>query len=343
MARQCTQPKRLKNSEWFMEKMLLAQAQEVRTDDLDAFDSDCDEAPSASAVLMAKLSAYDSDVLSKVPNYDTYQDNNVIDQSVQEMQYSEQPIFVDDSDIDITSDSNVISYDQYMKDNENRENKIINESLTAELERYKEMVKFFEERQSFDLNDHKKYIDSRMRVTKEEHNNQQLKDHIAKLKGKSVSDCTAPVNNSTMIALGMFKLDLPPLSPKFKKNREVHVDYLKQTKEHANTIREIVEQARDLKPLDNISRNESEKLVAVTPMNKNRKVKFGEPSTSISNTQKHVEGYSNQNTNRPLFPSTGVKHYTNASGSKPRSNTRKNRISRTSSSNMKNTKSRRPP
>ncbi|GKA19412.1 hypothetical protein Tco_0699327 [Tanacetum coccineum] len=87
------------------------------TDDLDAFDSDCDEAPSASAVLIDKLSAYDSDVLSEVPNYDTYQDNNVIDQSVQEMQYSEQPVFGDDSDIDITSDNNVISYDQYIKDN----------------------------------------------------------------------------------------------------------------------------------------------------------------------------------------------------------------------------------
>ncbi|GJU77218.1 hypothetical protein Tco_1274288 [Tanacetum coccineum] len=88
------------------------------TDDLDAFDSDCDEAPSASAVLMAKLYAYDSNVPSKVPNHDTYQDNNVIVQSVQEMQYSEQPDFVDDSTIDITSENNAISYDQYLKVNE---------------------------------------------------------------------------------------------------------------------------------------------------------------------------------------------------------------------------------
>ncbi|GKG59862.1 hypothetical protein Tco_0607490, partial [Tanacetum coccineum] len=50
-----------------------------QTNDLDAFDSDCVEAPSTSAVLMAKLSAYDSDVLSEVRNYNTYQDNNVID------------------------------------------------------------------------------------------------------------------------------------------------------------------------------------------------------------------------------------------------------------------------
>ncbi|GKD64241.1 hypothetical protein Tco_1306349 [Tanacetum coccineum] len=120
-------------------------------------------------ILMAKLSAYDSDVLSEVPIYDHYQDNNVIDQSVHEMQYFEQPVFVDNSNIDITSDNNVISYDQYMKENEsevvqdttsseqqdamimfvieemsnqeakcnavNQENTIVNESLTTDLER----------------------------------------------------------------------------------------------------------------------------------------------------------------------------------------------------------------
>ncbi|GJX07639.1 hypothetical protein Tco_0195571 [Tanacetum coccineum] len=37
------------------------------------------------------------------------------------------------------------------------------------------------------------------------------------------------------------------------KDREAHVDYLKQTKEHADTLLEIVEQARALKLLDNAS------------------------------------------------------------------------------------------
>nr|GEV03094.1 hypothetical protein [Tanacetum cinerariifolium] len=54
----------------------------TRTDDIDAFDSDCDEIPLASAVFMKNLCAYDSDVLSEVPNHDSYQDNNMIDQSV---------------------------------------------------------------------------------------------------------------------------------------------------------------------------------------------------------------------------------------------------------------------
>ncbi|GJX73221.1 hypothetical protein Tco_0311816 [Tanacetum coccineum] len=64
MAWQCTQPKRLRNSAWFKEKMLLVQAQESgKTDDLDAYDSDCDDISSAKVVLMANLSSYDSDVL----------------------------------------------------------------------------------------------------------------------------------------------------------------------------------------------------------------------------------------------------------------------------------------
>ncbi|GJW26542.1 integrase, catalytic region, zinc finger, CCHC-type containing protein [Tanacetum coccineum] len=220
MARQCIKPKSPRNSAWFKENMLLAEAlesgvvldeeqmafladngdtittgqasQELATiatfqnDDLDAFDSDCDEAPSASAVLMAKLSAYDSDVLSEVPTHDTYVDNQVIDQSVQEMQYSEQPVFNNDTNIDIKSESNTISYEQYLKEIKNtviqdtssfvqqdalimsvievdKVNKTINESLTADIEIYKDQIKIFKERQKFDLNDREKYIDSQLR------------------------------------------------------------------------------------------------------------------------------------------------------------------------------------
>ncbi|GJZ84310.1 hypothetical protein Tco_0649649 [Tanacetum coccineum] len=113
MARQCTQPKRSRNSAWFKEKMQLVQAQEaVQTDDLDAFDSDCDEAPCAKAVLMANLSSYDSAVISEVPISEPNHDNSMFVNCVQEMYYSEQPNFDPTSDTEITSDSNIISYDQ---------------------------------------------------------------------------------------------------------------------------------------------------------------------------------------------------------------------------------------
>nr|GEU62120.1 hypothetical protein [Tanacetum cinerariifolium] len=96
MARQCTQPKRPRNVAWFKEKLMLAEAREAgqildeeqltfladpgisedlvvqqtipqnstfQTDDLDAYDSDCDDLSSAKAVLMENLSSCDPEVL----------------------------------------------------------------------------------------------------------------------------------------------------------------------------------------------------------------------------------------------------------------------------------------
>ncbi|GJT11934.1 integrase, catalytic region, zinc finger, CCHC-type containing protein [Tanacetum coccineum] len=111
MARQCTQPKRPRNSAWFKEKLML-------TDDLDAFNFDYDEAPGASSVLMAHLSSYDSDVISEVPNSDNYLNDTVSNMCVQEESYSEQLTFNPNPDINITSDSNIISYEQYLQETE---------------------------------------------------------------------------------------------------------------------------------------------------------------------------------------------------------------------------------
>ncbi|GJW72311.1 integrase, catalytic region, zinc finger, CCHC-type containing protein [Tanacetum coccineum] len=79
IAKQCTIRKRVKDSEWFKEKMLLAQAQETRVaDHVDAYDSDCDDEATANAIFMVNLShvgsinddtvepRYDSDIISEV-------------------------------------------------------------------------------------------------------------------------------------------------------------------------------------------------------------------------------------------------------------------------------------
>ncbi|GKD05854.1 hypothetical protein Tco_1180828 [Tanacetum coccineum] len=184
--------------------IILAQAsQEIptptafQTHDLDAFDSDCNDVPLAKAVLMANLSSYDLDVLLEVPFHDTNIENDMSYQSVQETQCSEQPFVDNDIEINITSDSNIVSYEQYLQETENlvvqstsspvqqdellmsvieemssqvakynkvqQENIIVNETLTAELERYKEQVKLFEQRHKFELNYREKYIDGQLR------------------------------------------------------------------------------------------------------------------------------------------------------------------------------------
>ncbi|GJT51116.1 retrovirus-related pol polyprotein from transposon TNT 1-94 [Tanacetum coccineum] len=77
-----------------------------------------------------------------------------------------------------------------------------------------------------------------------------LKEHIATLKGKNMSEGNKSENISKVITLRMYKLDLEPLSSKLLKNKEARVDYLKHTQENADTLRELVEQARELRPLD---------------------------------------------------------------------------------------------
>ncbi|GJZ40693.1 retrovirus-related pol polyprotein from transposon TNT 1-94 [Tanacetum coccineum] len=71
-----------------------------------------------------------------------------------------------------------------------------------------------------------------------------------------------------------------------------------------------------------------EKLVAIMPINKKKKVRFADTVTSSGNIPKA--------TNRPLLSSTGVNPSTSASGSKPLGNTKNDRISRTLSSNENN-------
>ncbi|GJY10489.1 hypothetical protein Tco_0378674 [Tanacetum coccineum] len=72
----------------------------------------------------------------------------------------------------------------------------------------------------------------------------------------------------------------------------------------------------------------SEKLVVVTPMNKDKSVRFIEPVTSSSNILKQTNSLKTKDSNKPLLTSTGVKPTTSSSGSKPSGNTKNNRITR---------------
>ncbi|GKE39024.1 hypothetical protein Tco_1462429, partial [Tanacetum coccineum] len=82
-------------------------------DDLDAYDSDCDELNTAKVALMANLSHYGLDALAEVHNHDNV-NNNMINQAVQAMQSFEQSNIVNHLETEITSDSNIIPYSQYV-------------------------------------------------------------------------------------------------------------------------------------------------------------------------------------------------------------------------------------
>ncbi|GJX89328.1 hypothetical protein Tco_0341342 [Tanacetum coccineum] len=182
-----------KDATWFRDKVLLVEAQgngKVLNEEELEFLTDPGIAE-AKAVLMANLSSYRSDVLSEVPISDNT-NNDMLNQSVQEMPYSEPSHFVEHPENEIHSDSNIIPYSQYLIESQNavvqdinssaqqdalilsvfeqlsnqvtncnkvnNDNLIANETLSAELERYKERVKLLEERQNVDLGTREKLI-----------------------------------------------------------------------------------------------------------------------------------------------------------------------------------------
>nr|GEW87888.1 hypothetical protein [Tanacetum cinerariifolium] len=99
-----------------------------QADDCDAFDLDVDEAPMSQTMFMANLSSadpvydeagpsYDSDILSEVHDHDYYQDAVCEHQDKHAMHDNVQLNHVVDLHAHYTSDSNMVPYDQYVKDN----------------------------------------------------------------------------------------------------------------------------------------------------------------------------------------------------------------------------------
>ncbi|GJY48444.1 hypothetical protein Tco_0438400 [Tanacetum coccineum] len=111
-----------------------------QADDLDAYDSDCDELNTAKVALMVNLSHYGSDALAEVYNPDNM-DNKMINQAVQNSNSSAQQDTLILSVIEQLK-TQVINYTKI-----NLDNKSVNDTLTAELERYKEQVKVLKEGQ----------------------------------------------------------------------------------------------------------------------------------------------------------------------------------------------------
>ncbi|GJS60674.1 retrovirus-related pol polyprotein from transposon TNT 1-94 [Tanacetum coccineum] len=175
-----------------------------------------------------------------------------------------------------------------------------------------------------------------------EHLKDQLKENS---KCVTIPDCKPKV-----LAPGRYPIDVEPIPPRLKKNREVHLHYIKRLKENVETLREIVEDAKVERPLDTslalaccYTKHSQELLEYVIgtcpkdfgPRNKQnastnslrkKGVTFVEPhETSTHNTPPQVEHQKINSTNVPGIPSTGVKGASTASRSKPKSNTKKDK------------------
>nr|GEU47920.1 hypothetical protein [Tanacetum cinerariifolium] len=232
-----------------------------QADDCDAFDSDFDEAPTAQTMFMANLSfadpvydeagpSYDSDILSEVYDHDHYQDAVCEHPEVHEMHDDVQPNYVVESHANYMSDSNMISYDQYVKDNTvsvvqsnvssvpndayimilnnmheqpaqhvsvATQNNVVDKSLTVELATYKEQVELYERQAKFELTEIEQKIDEQLRIVITDRNikEKKLKKELHSVKMKLTS--TINHNKSMVEEVTSLKKDFKQKENKYLK------------------------------------------------------------------------------------------------------------------------------
>nr|GEV60578.1 hypothetical protein [Tanacetum cinerariifolium] len=179
-----------------------------------------------------------------------------------------------------------------------------------------------------------------------------FKETLSKLKGKAVVNKAVTLHP---IDPELLKIDVAPLAPKLRNNRTAHTDYLRHTQEETATLREIVESERLLNPLNTsldyackytkriqefliilqqtypCINDLGTELMAVTPKNNDKKIRFTKHIPSSGNTPVKTTSSTNIVSNTPVLSSTGVNLLSSASGSQPQSNTKKDRIQRTPS------------
>nr|GEW56185.1 hypothetical protein [Tanacetum cinerariifolium] len=208
MTRQCTQPKRPRNAAWFKEKLMLAEDQEADSDDLS----------SAKAVLMENLLSCGPEVLSEVPYFNSYS-NDMINQDVQEMQYSKQTHVDDFQDNEIHSDT-FNAFDKTLRDEITEVQTLCNLMEAA-------VDQCFVDKNIFEIQIKQIKIDNDQLL------NQIMSKEImhivansvdildVKKSWKNVVNTVVSKPNAT-IASGMFKLDIETISPRLKNNKDAH-------------------------------------------------------------------------------------------------------------------------
>ncbi|GJZ87905.1 hypothetical protein Tco_0659687 [Tanacetum coccineum] len=105
------------------------------------------------------------------------------------------------------------------------------------------------------IKQHYKELYDSIKITRAKHTEQTtaLKNENESLKVQvqnMVSCVTTTQVKPTVIAPGKYALDVEPIPPRNRNNREVHLVYLRHLKESVDTLREIVEEAKVERPLD---------------------------------------------------------------------------------------------
>ncbi|GJW68872.1 hypothetical protein Tco_0123296 [Tanacetum coccineum] len=131
-------------------------------DQCDAFDSDVDEAPTTQTMFMVNLSSEDPIYDEAGPSYDL---NTPVFEYVED---NEEHV-VQSNVSSVRNDALMSILDEMHEQgvqsrSANKQVKVVNDTLTSELVRYKELVGVYEQRAKFELTDRERKIDEQMRI-----------------------------------------------------------------------------------------------------------------------------------------------------------------------------------
>nr|GEX93536.1 retrovirus-related Pol polyprotein from transposon TNT 1-94 [Tanacetum cinerariifolium] len=238
-----------------------------QADECDGFNSDVDEAPTAHTMFMANLSSvylaydaagpsYDSDILFEVHDRDNYQDAICEHHEVHEIHEDVQPNCVVASNTEYTGDSNMILYDQYVKDNVKPV--VQNNVLTKEIKEMKEIFKALEA--EVDQNAVNGKCDEIEQKNLPIANDNLIVDclskkvfYIALNSELTVSRFVEIHDAHTIVQTRCLELEaeLSKLNAKIQKDGHNElVKHFSNLEKSVETLREIVEEARVERPLD---------------------------------------------------------------------------------------------
>ncbi|GKD01290.1 hypothetical protein Tco_1171564, partial [Tanacetum coccineum] len=139
----------------------------------------------------------------------------------QEMHDDVQLNYVVDSHADYTSNSNMIPYDQYVKDNAvpiiQSNNIVVDNSLTAELETYKEQVELYKRWARFELMESEQKINEQLRIVITDRNikEENLKKELHSVKLQLASTIN---HNKSMVE------EVTPLKKDFKQKENKYLE-----------------------------------------------------------------------------------------------------------------------
>ncbi|GKC23465.1 hypothetical protein Tco_1025615 [Tanacetum coccineum] len=315
MSKQCTKPKRKRDDSWFKDKVLLTVITHnaaYQADNLDAYESDCDELNTAKVAPMANLSHYGSDALAEYviesQQAAIQNSNSSVQQDALKAQQLE-PKLYDGNVIKNTSAIVILDSKETLMLTEESHLKMILKQQDPMMSEKKVNTTPVDYAVLNQLSqDFEKQFVSQTKLSAHQafwsHNSMNSLEPTLSSRPTKV-DVPKELPKEKVLEITDYQemlSDVEPITPKLLNKQTAHSAYIKHTQEEATVLRDLVEHVKSKYPVD-------------------------QSLQSACRYAKLVQ---------ELLINIRVKSSTSASGSQPSGNTKKDKIRQTLSSSQKN-------